>query len=158
MGVLRSAWLFLCGVLKRAIWYVPPLLLDPFDVAERVFKVDWIAPQWLALSLFLSGWAIAIVLTYHELRIQNVSLEKEIGKKSGMPVLRGIVYRRPNYKQSAVLIDIAETMRKIHGHSDDSALEQDYLDGVLPSDLLGRSCTVCGNGTLRNMPEVNRYG
>ena len=77
MELLRSISFFLSGTLKRVQWYLPPLLLDPFDIAERLFKVNYPPPQWLAWFLFGLGWFIAIILTYHELRKQNMALDKQ---------------------------------------------------------------------------------
>ena len=59
-------------------WLLPALLLDPFDLAERLFKVNYDVPQWLAWVLAGFGIFIAMLLTYHELRMQKVTLEQPI--------------------------------------------------------------------------------
>ena len=76
MELLRSLRLFVIGVFKRIYWILPTLLLDPFDFAERLLNVSYNVPQWLVWVLVTTGWAIAIVLTYHDLRMQKVALEQ----------------------------------------------------------------------------------
>jgi len=144
MEYWRSAWSFFCGVCKRAVWFVPPLVLDPFDIAGRVFNVDWIVPQWVALSLFILGWIIAIILTYHELRVQNISLGMKI---KSAPIVTPVLAKPKKYLRadhSMALREVADSMETIHGHSDFDGLKADAKDGVLVSDLLSRNCTRCG--------------
>jgi len=38
--------------------------------------VSYEIPQWAIWTLFSLGWAIAITLTYHDLRMQKIKLEK----------------------------------------------------------------------------------
>jgi len=78
MDILKSVLLFVCGTLKRIQWYLPPLLLDPFDAVERLFGINYPVPQWLAWALFGMGWFMAFVMTYHEMRLQKISLEKQL--------------------------------------------------------------------------------
>src|SRR4030043_140158 len=76
MELLRSLQFLSMGVLKRIYWLLPTLLLDPFDLVERLCKVSYEVPQWAIWTLFSLGWAIAITLTYHDLRMQKINLEK----------------------------------------------------------------------------------
>ncbi len=73
MKVLQYACLFILGFLKRIYWTLPTLILDPFDLAERLFNVDYNIPLWAVWSLFALGCMTAFVLTYHELRKGTVS-------------------------------------------------------------------------------------
>ena len=144
MEYWHSAWLFLCGVCKRAAWFIPPLVLDPFDIAGKVFGMSWIVPQWSALSLFVLGWIIAIILTYHELRMQNVGLERDIKGKATISTVLAKPKKYLRADHSMALSEVAERMERIHGHSDIDGLRADVKDGVLVSDLLSRNCTRCG--------------
>ncbi|MBI2979789.1 MAG: hypothetical protein HYY41_03060 [Chloroflexi bacterium] len=82
MELLESIFLFIRGTFKRAQWYLPPLLLDPFDIAEKVFQMKYVIPQWIAWLLFGLGWFLAMALTYHELRVERVKLEKQLNDKA----------------------------------------------------------------------------
>lgn len=104
-------------------------------------------PQWLAWLFVVAGVFLAGYLAYHDLYVTS-----ERAKGSAV-IVRHPVYRRADSRQSGVLYEIAETMRRVHGHADEEALERDYLDGMLASDLLRQQCTVCGDGTLRNEPK-----
>jgi hypothetical protein len=70
--------LFITGTLKKVWFYLPPLVLDPFDIAERVFGINWIPPNWLAWTLFALGWVVAGAKTYHELRESKLKLEARL--------------------------------------------------------------------------------
>jgi hypothetical protein len=76
MEILKSLRLLVIGVLKRIYWILPTLVLDPFDFAERLLNVSYDVPQWAVWVLFAAGWVVAILLSYHELRMQKVALEK----------------------------------------------------------------------------------
>lgn len=80
MEVARSAGIFLLGVIKRFYFYLPALLLDPFDFYEKYLRA-WIqrefwpsAPRelavspWITWSLLGVGLILACVMTYHDLR------------------------------------------------------------------------------------------
>ena len=69
MELLKSSYLLLWGIIKRLYYVAPSILLDPFDFAGRLFKVNYDPPQWMAWFLFCVGLALAILLTYHELRV-----------------------------------------------------------------------------------------
>jgi len=78
MGLLISLWLLTKGILKRIYWLVPALFTDPFDLAERWFKVTIEPPQYLVWVLIAIGFVIASILTYHELRTQKVNLDEQV--------------------------------------------------------------------------------
>lgn len=80
MEIFRSAALFFLGVLRRFYIWLPPVLLDPFDVNKKVvqpmlpdnlrFELPW-SPDWAPFVLFgLLIWAA--VLTYHEVREKHL--------------------------------------------------------------------------------------
>jgi hypothetical protein len=76
MELLKSLCFFITGVFKRIYWILPTLILDPFEIAEKLFGVNYDVPRWAIWSLFAAGWVVAILLTYHELRMQKVALEQ----------------------------------------------------------------------------------
>jgi len=78
MELFKSLRLFILGVMKRIYWLLPTLILDPFDLIERLLNVNYDIPQWAIWTLFTIGLMIAIILTYHELRMQKTALEKPI--------------------------------------------------------------------------------
>ncbi len=78
MELFKSLRLFVIGIVKRLYWILPTMLLDPFDLIERLFNVNYDVPQWAVWSLFAAGLMVAIVLAFHELRVQKVMLEKPI--------------------------------------------------------------------------------
>jgi hypothetical protein len=78
MGIFESTGLLFLGILKRLYWLIPSLLSDPFDISERWLKVTYEAPQWAFWLLLSLGLSIAIILTYHELRVKVVKLEKQL--------------------------------------------------------------------------------
>lgn len=77
MELLESFWALVRGIIRRLYWLVPALFTDPFDFLERWFNVTYPAPAWLFWVLLSVGFAIAIALTYHELRTQHVRLQKQ---------------------------------------------------------------------------------
>ena len=87
MELVKSILAFSGGTLKRVWWYLPPLLLDPFDIAERLFGRSYLVPQWIAWLLFGLGWAAAIIATYHELRMKNINLKRQLDDKSQRPIM-----------------------------------------------------------------------
>lgn len=76
MELLKSIRFFLWGVIKRIYWILPTLILDPFDLAKRVFNINYGMPQWSIWTLFVLGWLIACILTYHELRLKIAASTK----------------------------------------------------------------------------------
>jgi hypothetical protein len=73
MELLKSIRLFLWGIIKRIYWILPTLILDPFDLAKRIFNINYNMPQWSVWTLFVLGCLIACILTYHELRLKTVA-------------------------------------------------------------------------------------
>jgi len=76
MEILKSLRFLIIGVFKRIYWILPTLILDPFEIAEKLLNVSYDVPQWAIWILFAAGWVVAILLTYHELRMQKVALEQ----------------------------------------------------------------------------------
>jgi hypothetical protein len=75
--VLESARLLLWGILKRSYLLLPSLLLDPFDLYERLFNKPVNIPVLFFYLALVGGVAIAAVLTYHELLERHEDLRKE---------------------------------------------------------------------------------
>ncbi len=80
MELTKSILLFGVGILKRFYYWVPALLLDPFDLYER-YIYNWlpsdaperiIIPVWASLLalILLVGWAA--LRTFHELRLKII--------------------------------------------------------------------------------------
>lgn len=88
MVFIKSIGLLLLGVLKRLYYLIPSLFSDPFDVLERWFKVIYEPPQWLFWVLLSVGLAIAIILAYHEVRMQKVNLERQLDDKAKKKEIR----------------------------------------------------------------------
>ena len=88
VALLRSIVLFLWGVLKRFYFWLPAILLDPFDLYNKYIKLR-LPPEWQgdiempseAFPYVLAGGLIwASVMTYHELRT-SVGRDPRIPKK-----------------------------------------------------------------------------
>lgn len=73
MELLKSTKLFIWGIIKRIYWVLPTLILDPFDLAKRIFNINYDLPRWSVWTLFVLGWLVAGILTYHELRLKTVA-------------------------------------------------------------------------------------
>ncbi len=76
MEFLKSFLFLLLGIVKRLYWLAPALFTDPFDFLKKWFKVSYEPPPFLFWILLSLGLGIATALTYHELRMQKVHLEK----------------------------------------------------------------------------------
>jgi len=67
------------GVVRRFYLLLGPLLLDPFDLIERLTPWELTLPEpWdglLLWGLFVTGLAIAVLLTYHEQRLASANRE-----------------------------------------------------------------------------------
>ncbi|MBI4283123.1 MAG: hypothetical protein HY663_01475 [Chloroflexi bacterium] len=120
MEILKSAISLICGTIKRVQWYLPPLLLDPFDVVERLWGVSYPIPQWVAWALFGLGWFVAIVVTYHELRMQKIVLERRLEQEID-PIK--VEQRKQHFTR---LADIADSLL--------SGRLKDIQEGVDPQD------------------------
>lgn len=72
-GYRKSFWLFTRGILARAYFWGFALLLDPFDIIQRI-KPEWaewiIVPTPLAFLILLILLLWCGALTYHELRMK----------------------------------------------------------------------------------------
>lgn len=98
MSFLKSVGYLLWGIIKRLYYVVPALLLDPLDLADRLFEIQYAPPKPLMWSLFGIGLFIAVALTYHELRkriaLQPKNWIEEYKAKHGeLPLLPS--YLRP---------------------------------------------------------------
>jgi hypothetical protein len=70
MDLLKSFALLLWGIIKRLYYLVPSLFTDPFDFMERWFQVTYQPPLFLFWLLLTLGILVAVVLTFHELRVK----------------------------------------------------------------------------------------
>lgn len=77
VALLGSAWAFLSGVLRRFYWWLPAIILDPFDYNERYIEpalgrnVD--LPAFAFPLAFGLGITLAAVLTFHEQRTKTLA-------------------------------------------------------------------------------------
>jgi hypothetical protein len=106
MELLKSIRLFFWGVIKKLYWLLPTVILDPFDLAKRLFNVNYNVPQWSIWALFVIGWLFAMVLTYHELRMKfilnqkNNWIEKHKSEHHKLPPIPDyLVALFPNYSK-----------------------------------------------------------
>lgn len=89
------------GTFKRAYFWVPPILLDPFDLYRQFIKselpvnwqVDIIMPSDFGFALFVFMVVVAAFLTYHEERKKATTLQGRLG-----PKLAFIYETRPPYE------------------------------------------------------------
>ena len=137
--VFPASGSYIFGIIKRLYWLLPSLLADPFDIAERLFNVTYVAPPYLVWILVGLGLFIASFLTYRELYVSNKKIvERETA--TSLPRREGALGVAHMY----ALLDIQHQMKAVHGHSDDNGLEADLRDGISLSDLMKRDCTKCG--------------
>lgn len=80
MEIFKSFRLFFIGVLKKFYLLIPSLFTDPWDIMERWFQVSYEPSQFFFWILLILGLTIAIIWTYHELRMQNVDLKKQLNE------------------------------------------------------------------------------
>ena len=97
MELLKSLRFLINGVFKRIYWVLPTLILDPFGVAEKLLNVNYDVPQWAVWVLFVAGWAIAIILTYHDLRMQKAALEQPTNWIDAYKIQHGKLPPVPNW-------------------------------------------------------------
>jgi hypothetical protein len=65
---------FVWGITKRLYWLLPSLLSDPFDIAERWFRLNYDAPPYLVWILIGIGFFIAALLEYHSVRTKIIQI------------------------------------------------------------------------------------
>lgn len=93
------------------------------------------------------GWPIVGLLAIYSVRL-FIKGHKVIIEEN-KPTLSVTTSRIPDkarlgVKRRIELNRVKRRMYDLHGHSDDSAIETDYRDGILLGDLLSRNCTICG--------------
>ena len=94
------------------------------------------APSWLVWVLVSIGILIAVTLTYHDLRKDNLKLQTEP---------KTVIQPQPRKKfDIAVWQKLRKQMENKHGHIDDWGLENDIKDGVDLNIIMNRNCTKCG--------------
>jgi hypothetical protein len=67
VGFCISTAILLWGVIKRVHFWIPTLLLDPFDLAERYLGITYPIPAFIAWGLFGLGLFLAVAFTYYEI-------------------------------------------------------------------------------------------
>jgi hypothetical protein len=67
VGFCISTAILLWGVIKRVHFWIPTLLLDPFDLAERYLRITYPVPAFIAWGLLGLGLFLAVASTYHEM-------------------------------------------------------------------------------------------
>jgi hypothetical protein len=104
MEFLKSIGTLSWGVIKRLYYLLPSLLSDPFDILERWCKVIYEPPQWLFGLLLFLGATVAVILAYHEVRMQKVGLEKQLvaSKQMSYSIIWG---RDPDVKEEWRLVE-----------------------------------------------------
>ena len=142
MQFWQSFWYFVWGTIKRLWALLPAFLADPFDIAERWFRVTYQPPDWIFWPLLVLGLLFAAALTYHELRMQKVELEKASLASTTRTVM-GPRAKRLYGDDYSVLVNLCEQARS-YGHNDDEAIKRDLLHKVDPNVILKRDCTHCG--------------
>ena len=103
--------------------------------------MSWAVPQWVAVSLFGLGWFVAIVLTYHEQRMEKVKSERVASSVS-----RTVLHPKRRLKAADhwVLENLNNQMRLVHRNDDYEGIRLDLLNGIDPNEILKRACTHCG--------------
>jgi hypothetical protein len=141
MEYFRSLGYLCWGVLKRIYWLAPALATDPFDVLEKL-GVHMNVPPIISWTLVGLGFLIAVLLTYHEQRMQATiaTQERDNLKKTVIRPPRGKLDARDH----AVIWNLNSLMWDLHGHDDREGIEKDYQNNIDTDIILERKCTHCG--------------
>ena len=94
-------------------------------------------PEYVRWVVFWVALGLAVALTYHDLRKQNLVLEKEP---------KSVIKLQPRQRRSgdiSLLINLKEQMDGKHGAIDDEGIDRDFYDGYDTQDILKRNCTIC---------------
>ena len=126
---------YLWGIIKRLYWLLPSALADPFDIAERWFKIVYTAPPYLVWVLVGIGLLIASFLTYRELYVETIKLEQES---------KVVIKLQPRKLDMEVFYDLRSQMYNKHGASDDNGISSDYCAGYNTDDIMKHLCLICG--------------
>jgi len=141
MEYFRSIGSLCWGVLKRLYWIIPGLVTDPFDVLEK-WGVRMNVPPIVSWTLTGLGFFIAVLLTYHEQRMNAIMAVQERDS------LKKQVVRPPRGKLDAhdhtVISNLNSQMWDLHGHGDEDGIEKDYQNNIDTDLILERKCTHCG--------------
>ncbi|MCK9526115.1 MAG: hypothetical protein M0R49_09350 [Limnochordia bacterium] len=135
MELAKSGYYLFTGVIKRLYWLAPTLLADPFDIAERWFGVMYEAPWWLVWVLVGIGIFIATLITYHDLRLENIKLEQSPKTNIKLQPRKFIDYN--------LLDNIKTEVRRVHGHHDDAGILHDAEEGWDYNAIPMRICSRC---------------
>lgn len=101
MEILASALDMVRRVLGRFYLMLGPLLLDPFDLLDRLFGLQIDAPTWTYWSLFGLGLFTAVALAFHEVRTISApqalkpTLDSLIGEGESLRLKAGITAEPP---------------------------------------------------------------
>jgi len=98
---INSLKALLFGTFKRAYFWGPPILLDPFDLYRQYIKnelpknwqIEITMPSELGFALFIFMIGVAVFLTYHEERAEAITLREKLG-----PKLAFVYAHRPPYE------------------------------------------------------------
>ena len=146
MGYFRSFGYLCRGIIKRLYWIIPGILTDPIDILERLWGVRMNVPPIISWTLVGLGFLIAVLLTYHEQRMQAIIATQERDS------LKKTVIRPPRGKLTAydntVIWNLRNQMEYLHGHDDPDGIKTDYQNNIDTDIILERKCTLCGK--LRN--------
>ena len=92
--------------------------------------------------MFVLGWLVAILLTYHELRMEKVGLEQKVRTTKRTMVLPP--KRRLQLNESFVLDNLVEQMLTKHGYDDRNGIELDLARNRNQSEIMEDNCSICG--------------
>lgn len=120
--LIHSLGLFIRGILRRAYYWGFALLLDPFDIYNRFIKL-YLPEKWQAdMNLPNEWWGFgalivllfwSAVLTYHELRQENIQLKERA--RSNRP-------KQGFSDQLGFALDIGQTLRYALNNIGDAAI------------------------------------
>jgi len=115
MELCASAPTFFWGVLRRFYWWVPAILLDPFDFYERYLRphFGWdidMPSEWFPVVL-AGGMIWAAFLTYHELRSKTANSTVIFEIREASIAFNSYDHSRPEQPLDLAQIDIRGALR-----------------------------------------------
>lgn len=72
MKAKKYVFLLVIGFLKRIYWILPTLILDPFDIAKKLFDINYNVPLIVIWNILAVGCMIAVALTVRDIRNRTV--------------------------------------------------------------------------------------